>query len=163
MKQITQVPMLLILLMALLHVSCSSQPVPSPQDPIKVQIKDQTYTLELAITPQQRFQGLSDRETMPTDQGMLFVFPYPQIQNFVMRRCYFPIDIIYLDPSGRVITTHNMQTVPFDTPEFELPRYSSRYPAQFAIELHGGELEKLHLKEGDLIPLPLQSLKKLAQ
>ncbi|QQE11673.1 DUF192 domain-containing protein [Planctomycetota bacterium] len=163
MKTHTPIFFLIAFLITFTLSACTAQPAPDLLEPIDLTIKDQTYSLELAVTPQARFQGLSDRKSMPDNQGMLFVFPYPMQTYFVMRRCYFPIDIIFLDASGRITATHKMKVVPIDTPENDLPRYSSRYPAQFAIELHGGQLQKLNLKDGDLIQLPIQSLKKLAK
>jgi len=93
---------------------------------------------------------------------MLFVFAHPRKLAFVMRRCLVPIDIIFLDAGGRVVQTHAMAVEPYDTPEWNLKRYSSRYAAQFAIELRGGTLEKLKVKVGDKIDLPLKELKQRA-
>src|ERR1041385_5543414 len=74
-------------------------------------IKDDKYTdvnldgkkfhLELALDDTTRFKGLSDRTDIPADGGMLFVFPRPVTTAFVMRDCPVPIDIIFLDGSGR--------------------------------------------------------------
>lgn len=69
-----------------------------------------------------------------------------------MRDCPIDIDIIFLDPSGRITAMHHMPAEPPRDPETEpetgvpstdkyeqrLKRYPSRYPAQFVIELAGG-------------------------
>lgn len=55
---------------------------------------------------------------------------------------------------------HAMEVEPYDTPESAWQRYSSRYPAQFAIELRGGWLERLGLNRGDRVELPLTRLKE---
>ena len=130
-----------------------------------VSIAGQTFHLELALTTKQRMQGLSDRDHIPADGGMLFVFPDHQVreQRFVMRQCLVPIDIIFLDPNARVVATHQMTVEPYDTPDDKLKRYSSRYPAQFAIELAGGTLDQLSVKSGDQIALPTDKLKARAQ
>ncbi len=144
-----------------------------------VTIAGKAYTLELSATPEKRIKGLSDRTSIPEGTGMLFAFPEKQAQvlEFVMRDCPIPIDIIFLDRSGRVTATHAMKvedprkaTEPKpadpraeDPYEARLKRYSSRYVAQFAIELAGGELEKITVKEGDKIPLDLEGLKKRAK
>ncbi len=135
------------------------------RDPLPVEIGGRTFALELALTPAQRYQGLSDREHIPADGGMLFVFPDDavRVQAFVMRRCPVPIDIIYLDPGQRVVAMHAMAVEPAGTPEGRLTPYSSRYPAQFVIELAGGTLEELGLSEGERIALPAERLKAAAQ
>src|SRR3954469_19885695 len=59
-----------------------------------VKISGKTFHLELALEQDKRFKGLSDRESIPADGGMLFVFPQPVTSSFVMRDCPVPIDII---------------------------------------------------------------------
>lgn len=125
-----------------------------------VVIAGRTFKLELAITPEKRVQGLSNRTDIPADGGMLFVFPDLQVtrQEFVMRDCPVPIDIIFLDRTRRVTAMHQMQV---EEPrrqdedlvayESRLKRYSSRFDAKYAIELKGGTLPSLNLKHGDQI------------
>ena len=129
----------------------------------QVRIGNRQYVLELAMDPQSRYQGLSDRQEIPADGGMLFVFPTPRVQQFVMRRCLVPIDLIYLDPAGRVLSTHRMKVEPYDTPDRQLTPYTSPWPAQFVIELAGGTLDTLDLKVGQHVDLPLELLKRRAR
>jgi uncharacterized membrane protein (UPF0127 family) len=156
-------PRLVILAVALALGACAERATVT--GPLPVAIGGRTFALELALTPQQRYQGLSDRAHIPDDGGMLFVFPDDQVrvQRFVMRRCLVPIDIIYLDPGQRIVAMHAMQVEPYDTPEGRLTPYSSRYPAQFVIELAGGTLAELDLSEGERIALPAERLKAAAQ
>lgn len=126
-------------------------------------IAGQSFHLEIAATPQQQYQGLSDRQRIDPDGGMIFIQPRPQVLTFVMRRCKVPIDIIFLDGSGRIVSMHVMEVEPYDRPDSQLKPYSSQWPAQFAIELAGGTLKKLNLHTGDHIPLPLADLKKLVR
>jgi len=126
----------------------------------QVTIADKTFKLELALTPMARYRGLSNRASVAADGGMLFVFRYPEVQQFVMRECLVPIDIAFLDAKGKVVATHAMQVEPYDTPEGELKRYSSGKPAVMAVELQGGMLDKLGIKPGDTIELPYQDLKR---
>jgi uncharacterized protein len=144
-----------------------------------VNISGKAYSLQLANTPEKRVQGLSGRTSITEDGGMLFVFPDSQVrvQEFVMRDCVIPIDIIFLDRSGRVTAKHAMKVEDprrSDEPkpadprqpdpyELRLKRYSSKYAAQYVIELAGGQLEKLTVKEGDKIELDLAGLKARAK
>ncbi|MBL0870283.1 MAG: DUF192 domain-containing protein [Phycisphaerales bacterium] len=133
-----------------------------------VKLGGRKFFLELALDPQTRFRGLSERTVIEPDGGMLFVFPPGQVavQGFVMRDCPIAIDIVYLDPAGRVLAMYEMKPEPprdaskgEGTPadannvtyNARLKQYSSRFPAQFVIELAGGTLKTLNVKEGDLV------------
>ena len=151
-----------------------------------VKISGKTFYLEVASDPQTRFRGLSEREHIDTDGGMIFAFPASgvAVQSFVMRDCPNPIDIIYCDGAGHVLTTYTMQPEPprseaekvltttpgspdwtksNDDYEKRLKRYSSRYASQFVIELKGGTLGPLGVKEGDLVQFDADRLKKAAK
>lgn len=121
------------------------------------------FTLQTALTPDDRFQGLSGVAELPENGGMVFVFPDAAPRAFVMRDCLIPLDIVFLDPGGRVIRTAHMPLDPPGTPERNLTRYESRYPAQFVIELAGGTLERLDLAPGDSVELPYERLLAAAE
>lgn len=138
-----------------------------------VRIGDKTFHLEIADTDAVRMKGLGQRDHIDADGGMLFVFAQPHTTSFVMRDCPIPIDIIYLDQFGKVITSYQMQPLPprgegegkpgETNPLYEerlgKTGYPSRLPTQFVIELKGGTIPSLNLKEGQKIDLPLAALK----
>jgi uncharacterized membrane protein (UPF0127 family) len=144
-----------------------------------VRIDGKTFFLEVVDEPQKRFRGLGGRTHIDDNGGMLFVFPRPIGTNnggFVMRDCPIPIDIIFIDASGRVINWHHMAPEPprgpdegepgtFDNQKYEdrLKRYPAEFPYQFAVELKGGTLEKLHLRKGEKLDLPVDALKQRAR
>ncbi len=142
-----------------------------------VTIAGKEFKLEAALNDATRFKGLSDRKEIPADGGMLFVFTRARRLDFVMRDCPIPIDIIFLDGSGRVTAFHKMmaeeprradepkneQDPTLDKYESRLKRYGSKYDAQFVIELKGDTLDSLKLKEGDQIKLDTSGLKKRAK
>ncbi len=151
-----------------------------------VSIGGKTFKLELAVDAKSRFKGLSGREEIAADGGMLFAFPGPQPRlYFVMRDCPIPIDIIFLDGTGRIVAMHAMLPEPPRTeaekvlspsragqPEWEwvnadyesrLKRYPSRHDAQFVIEIKGGLLEELKLEEGQRINIDTRRLSRLAR
>ncbi len=59
---------------------------------------------ELARTPAERARGLMFRRSMPSDAGMLIVFPTPGRHAIWMKNCRFPLDIVWLDARGRVVS-----------------------------------------------------------
>ncbi len=152
----------------------------------KVTISGNEFKLEVANTEETRYKGLSGRASIPADGGMLFVFPARGVQThgFVMRDCPVPIDIIYLDASGRIVAMHKMVPEPPRTekekvltrdpryPEWtasntayetRLRQYSSGFPSQYVIELAGNTLDSLNLKAGQKIELAFDRLKKAAK
>jgi uncharacterized membrane protein (UPF0127 family) len=133
-----------------------------------VPLGDQLFQLEVAHTPRSRQKGLMDREDLPFDRGMIFVFPAAEDLVFWMYQTRFDLDILFLDATGVVV---DIQTMPAEIPrkpgETEadygnrLPRYKSHRPAQFAIELSAGMAAAVGVKENDRIPLDIPALQRL--
>jgi uncharacterized membrane protein (UPF0127 family) len=137
-----------------------------------VVIKGERFELELAADPKSRQTGLMNRSSIPDHGGMLFVFPDSEVgmQGFWMGNCLIDMDVIFLDPHGRVTAMHTMKAqAPRRPDESEadydrrMPRYSSAYPAQFAIELQAGTFERLGVRVDERIDLDLRRLKALAR
>lgn len=160
------------------------KPGEKPAEPAAAEVEYETVTiagkdfkLEAALNDQTRFKGLSGRTEIAADGGMLFVFPFTRKLEFVMRDCPIPIDIIFLDGSGRITAFHKMATEEprqadeppnekdpkLDRYESRLRRYSSKYSAQFVIELKADTLDTLGLHEGDQVKLDTVGLKKRAK
>lgn len=137
-----------------------SPPLPSTQTII---LADQTFTLDLALDRYARTRGLSRRDSLPTNAGMLFVFPQSEKRTFWMKDCLIPLDIIFLDQHGTIVSIHRAPIQPPDTYQEDLIRYDSGKPSQFVIELNMGTADKLGLKEGSHIDLPINDLKKRAR
>ena len=142
----------------------------APPGSERIVIEGHAFDLELALDQAARARGLMGVEEIPEDGGMLFVFPEPAHQGFWMANCLTDIDIIYLDAFGRVTATHRMAAEPPRQPDEStfayhnrLPRYPSRRPAQFVIELKAGWLDQLDLKVEDKIELDLDRLKAMAE
>ena len=68
-----------------------------------VKIGGQTIEVDVADTPAEQAQGLSGREGLAEDEGMLFIFDKPGIHGFWMKDMKFTIDIIWLDEDMRIV------------------------------------------------------------
>lgn len=175
-------PLLAALAMLLIPApltGCDEKPVPEGFE--RVKIGKQSFILELAIDDEKRTKGLGERAELPENGGMLFVFRRAQRREFIMRDCLIDIDIIFLDPTGRILAMHHMPKEPprgegegvvgdWDLTKAENRRYESRlkrYPSrgetQFVIEVAGGKLEELNLQVGQKIELDLPRLKAMAR
>lgn len=60
-----------------------------------VEVKGQTFKVAIADTDEKRTKGLSGRDNLAQDQGMLFLFDKPGNYPFWMKDMRFPIDIIF--------------------------------------------------------------------
>jgi uncharacterized membrane protein (UPF0127 family) len=93
-----------------------------------------TIRIIRADTEQTREHGLSDRENLPTDTGMLFIFPNVGIQGFWMKDMHFPLDIIWIDEHKKVIGIASKAT-PESYPEV----FMSPKPIQYVLEINAGK------------------------
>jgi uncharacterized protein len=131
-------------------------------------IAGEQFELEVAATPEARERGLMHRDRIEERGGMLFIYPEPQILSFWMKNCPIEMDILFVDDEGIVVATHRMKPAPPRLPdEMEtayddrLPRYESRKPAQFAIELQAGTISLLKIKPGLRLEMDLKRLESL--
>ncbi|CAN5413349.1 hypothetical protein BH11ARM2_BH11ARM2_15100 [soil metagenome] len=95
---------------------------------------------------------LSDDE-VKADEGMLFVFPAEKPQSFWMQNTILPLDIVYIDSKGKIVSIAKGK--PYD--ESPLP---SAGPAQYVLELKQGEAAKLGVKPGAALGLPKVAAKE---
>ena len=60
--------------------------------------------IEYATTEKEREKGLSGRTSVPSDYGMLFVFPNDDYYGFWMKDMLAPVDMFWLDSDGHVVS-----------------------------------------------------------
>jgi uncharacterized membrane protein (UPF0127 family) len=109
-------------------------------------------TAELAITDEERQQGLMFREKINADQAMLFLFEEEEIHSFWMKNMRFPIDILWLDSQKRIV--HLEPNVPPCSSD-PCPSYTPGAPAIYVLELQSGCAEKQGLRLYDRIAFVL--------
>ena len=107
-------------------------------------IDGRTFTLEVADTAMERARGLMDRESLPTDAAMLFVYDQELTLTFWMKNTLIPLDILFLDALGSIVDIQAMVPEP-GVIDSKLKRYKSTKPAQHAIEMNAGLAEKYGL------------------
>lgn len=123
----------LTLLALILLVGCTSA---ATQDQYTVSLGEHTYTVDLAMTPAERAQGLMHRPELPDGTGMLFVYPaeLPGVQ-FWMKNTLVPLDILYFDSDLKLTQIYA------DTPPCTAnpcPTYPASSSTQYVLELPAG-------------------------
>src|ERR1035437_6315215 len=68
-----------------------------------VNIAGQNIKVDLALTQATQAQGLSGRQSLSENEGMLFVFDKPGKYPFWMKDMNFPIDMIWIGENLQVV------------------------------------------------------------
>lgn len=112
-------------------------------------LEGQKIQAELAKTPQERFKGLSGREHLCENCGMLFVFPQRQERSFVMRDMNFPLDVIWIRDQ-KIVNIDKDAPPEGSNPKKE---YRSQIPVDKVLELNAGFCDAHEIKIGDKIEI----------
>ena len=113
----------------------------------RLTVGGQAFDVELAVTAEQRRQGLMFREQLGEREGMLFVFEQEQAVSFWMRDTPLPLSIAFIDARGMIVHMADME--PFS--EAPVP---SRFPVRYALEVNQGAFERAGVAVGDVVELP---------
>lgn len=129
--------------------SGSSAPAPTPAataaGPRAEMPSGAVYRLELALTPEQQALGLMYRESLPDRAGMLFVFDAAEPHHFWMKNTMIPLDMIWMDESGKVLF------ISANTPPCKADpcaTYGPDGPARQVLEIAGGLAAKENITVG---------------
>ena len=109
-----------------------------------LEVGGHTVKVEVADDDDERRRGLMNRDSLPEDQGMLFVYPEQRTLSFWMRNTDIPLDIAYIDQQGFIVDIQRMD------PHTEELHPSSR-PAMYALEMNQGWFEAHDVGEGDRV------------
>lgn len=91
------------------------------------------FKAQSANTQEEQNTGLSGKKCIRSDEAMLFIFEKPSTYGFWMKDMNFPIDIIWLDGSKKVVSIES------DVHPSTYPRiYYPSEPALFVLEVSAG-------------------------
>ena len=102
--------------------------------------------VELAKTPAEQELGLSARQDLAENEGMLFIFAESRQHPFWMKDMKFPIDIIWLNENMSIVYIKKDAR-----PESYPKIYSHDKDSKYVLEVVSGFAEKHALKIGDKI------------
>lgn len=112
-----------------------------------IRLAGNNLSVEVVNTPADLYQGLSGRESLCPDCGLLFNFPDESERNFVMRDMKFPLDIIFINQN------EVKNIIAGALPEGPQPTkiYSSAGLARQVLEVNAGYCASHDIKPGDRI------------
>jgi uncharacterized membrane protein (UPF0127 family) len=72
----------------------------------RIEVNGKEYVVKLAITDAEKEVGLQNINSMPENEGMLFIYDEPQDVSYWMESTPLPLDIIFINEYGEVISVH---------------------------------------------------------
>ena len=118
----------------------------------QLKVGSQILNAEIANTTAAMEQGLSDRQSMDENQGMLFDFGNNlNEQTFWMKDMKFNLDFIWI-ADGKIVGVTPDVAHP-NSPTDPLPTYSSPVPVNEVLEINSGWVKKNNISVGDVVNL----------
>jgi uncharacterized membrane protein (UPF0127 family) len=139
----------LIVLVSITLMTAGCQTKQFSLSSLELEINGQELNLEVAKNTADELKGLSGRESLCENCGMIFIYHDYQVRNFWMKDMNFPLDIIWLK-DGLVVGLN--KNVPILT-DGHVTRLKSPQVVNQVIEVKAGLIDKIGLKPGDKINL----------
>jgi len=109
------------------------------------------FSVELAVTDEERAKGLMFRREVPERYGMLFDFKRDQEVSMWMENTYVSLDMIFIRADGRIAR------IAENTQPLSRAIISSGGPVRAVLEVVAGTSRKLGLAPGDTVAHPVFS------
>lgn len=132
----------------LIFIACTACASGEPS----VELGGKHFKVDIADSSEEQALGLMFRDSMPADQGMLFIFPNEAPRSFWMKNTRIPLDIMYFDKDLKMVSI-SAGAKPCKVSR--CPSYPSKGPAQYVLELNAGMASKLGVEAGDRLILDL--------
>lgn len=109
--------------------------------------------VEIADSPEERAEGLMNRQNLSENSGMLFVYKKEGSRSFWMKNTSIPLDIIFLNSEMDVINIEKADPEPDVKVDSNYESYRSDRPAKYVLEINQNRSEEIGLKEGEKVNL----------
>jgi uncharacterized membrane protein (UPF0127 family) len=146
---------LLAAALALAVAACANNSAPvdaagNPLEPLTIVTAsgEHAFMVEIADDDAERERGLMFRPPLEDDRGMLFQFPDVAERGFWMKDTPSSLDILYIDPTGRIVSIAR-HTTPYS--QTIIP---SNGGAKGVLELRAGRSEEIGAEPGDTVRHP---------
>lgn len=120
-----------------------------------VTINNTTFNVEVAKTQAEREKGLSGRDSLENNAGMLFKFSSSDIHMFWMKDTFIPLDVIWIN-DGKIVEMTTLDPVSSEpavdeSVAEEIPSYTPKEKANYVLEINAGTSQELGFKVGDKV------------
>ena len=127
------------------HVAAPLQGAANPGAVATIVIGETSFSVEIAESDDERRVGLMNRESIPQNYGMWFVFPKTVQEDFWMKDTQVPLDIIFVDEDMKVVDV--IKNAPPESTEL----LSSKVPYRYVLEVNSGSADKYDINVGDIV------------
>src|SRR5712664_4440227 len=107
------------------------------------------FSVELAVTDEERSRGLMFRRSVPESYGMLFDFKWDQEVTMWMRNTYVSLDMIFIQADGRI------RRIAENTETESDKIIPSGGQVRAVLEVAAGTARKLGIEAGDRVATPI--------
>lgn len=135
---------------AFLYISDHQQPR------IPLTVGDGAFKVRVVNTPETRQKGLSGSQPLPASEGMLFVFDTTDNWAIWMKDMNYPIDIIWLDDSKRIV----YMVKSADPSSYPYTTFKPSKPARYVLEVPAGTITNKNIKINNQASFDLSSIKE---
>lgn len=122
-----------------------------PAKTTEVKINGTTINVEVADTNDKRSRGLSGRDGLEENSGMLFVYPAKDSYRYWMKGMKFSIDFIWIDGNRVVEVYENAQPPAANQSDSDLAIYTPKVPLDKILEVKAGFVRSHNIKVGDSV------------
>ncbi len=112
----------------------------------KISIESLFSKIEVVSNSQERKLGLMYRENLPYDNAMFFIWEYKKRQCMWMRNTYIPLNVAFLDSSGKILEIYDM--VPLSDESV-----CSKKRVRYALEVNLNWFEDNNILVGDVLDI----------
>ena len=130
------------------NVSANSLP-----NKIDVTVNGIDLEVEVALSADEQAKGLSIKDNLKSNEGMLFPYETPRTLSFWMKDMKFPIDILWLDDNKKVV--HIEEDLQPCSPFLPCQSYSPDVQAQYVLETVAGFSSSNGIVEGTAVEFDL--------
>ena len=122
---------------------------------VNITVNGVNLQADIALTTDEQSKGLSIKDILQPDEGMLFPYESPRILSFWMKDMKFPIDIIWLDSDKKVV--HIEESLQPCSPLLPCSSYSPDVQAQYVLETVAGFTSANGISKGTPVEFNLTS------
>ncbi|MDE1860764.1 MAG: DUF192 domain-containing protein [Candidatus Micrarchaeota archaeon] len=106
-----------------------------------------TFTLEVADSVRKRQLGLSFRQQLPPNAGMLLSYPASERHLIWTLNMRMPTDMLWLDQDGTIV--YIMENVPRSYSWRDFKMYQPYPSSMYVLELAAGSVKEYRIREGN--------------
>ena len=121
---------------------------------VNITVNHVKLVADIAENGTQRSKGLSVKDTLNENEGMLFVFSTEREHSFWMKNMKFPIDIIWLDDDQEVVhVEHSLEPC---TPDSFCPSFKPDRNSLYVLETVAGFAQKYNVTDNTYVDFQLE-------